>query len=48
MELAEKQTYTENPGLLKSASVFDWIFALVLAAGTLFALNRYRDFMDIY
>lgn len=48
MELAEKQTYTENPGLLKSASVFDWIFALVLAAGTLFALNRYGDFMDIY
>jgi cytochrome c-type biogenesis protein CcsB len=48
MELADKQTYTENPGLLKSASVFDWIFALVLAAGTLFALNRYGDFMDIY
>jgi cytochrome c-type biogenesis protein CcsB len=48
MELADKQTYTENPGLLKSASVFDWIFALVLAAGALFALNRYGDFMDIY
>ena len=48
MELADKQTYTENPGLLKSASVLDWIFALVLAAGTLFALNRYGDFMDIY
>lgn len=48
MELADKQIYTENPGLLKSASVFDWIFALVLAAGALFALNRYGDFMDIY
>ena len=48
MELADKQIYAENPGLLKSASVFDWIFALVLAAGALFALNRYGDFMDIY
>ncbi|MEO0313861.1 MAG: c-type cytochrome biosis protein CcsB [Pseudomonadota bacterium] len=48
MELTEDQTYTENPGILKSASVFDWIFALVLAAGALFAFNRYGDFMDIY
>jgi cytochrome c-type biogenesis protein CcsB len=48
MELTDKQTFTENPGILKSASVFDWIFALVLAAGALFALNRYGDFMDIY
>jgi cytochrome c-type biogenesis protein CcsB len=48
MELTENQTYTENPGIFKSASVFDWIFALVLAAGALFAFNRYGDFMDIY
>jgi len=48
MELTENQTYTENPGIFKSASLFDWIFALVLAAGALFALNRYGDFMDIY
>ena len=48
MELTENQTYTDNPGILKSASVFDWIFALVLAAGALFAFNRYGDFMDIY
>ncbi len=48
MELADKQTYTENPGIFKSASLFDCIFALVLAAGALFALNRYGDFMDIY
>ena len=48
MELTEDQGYTENPGILKSASVFDWIFALVLAAGALFAFNRYGDFMDIY
>ena len=48
MELTDNQIYTENPGVLKSASVFDWIFAVVLAAGALFALNRYGDFMDIY
>jgi cytochrome c-type biogenesis protein CcsB len=48
MELTENQTYTENPGTFKSASLFDWIFALVLAAGALFAFNRYGDFMDIY
>ena len=48
MELTENQTYTENPGILKSSSVFDWIFALILASGALFAFNRYGDFMDIY
>jgi cytochrome c-type biogenesis protein CcsB len=48
MELTENQTFTENPGIFKSASLFDWIFALVLAAGALFAFNRYGDFMDIY
>ncbi len=48
MELTENQTYTENPGIFKSASLFDWIFSLILAAGALFALNRYGDFMDIY
>ena len=48
MELTENQTYTENPGIFKSASVFDWIFALILASGALFAFNRYGDFMDVY
>jgi len=48
MELTENPTYTENHGILKSASVFDWIFALILASGALFAFNRYGDFMDIY
>lgn len=48
MELTENQTFTENPGIFKSASVFDWIFALILASGALFAFNRYGDFMDIY
>ncbi len=48
MELTDNPIYTDSPGLLKRTSVFDWLFALVLAAGALFALNRYGDFMDIY
>lgn len=48
MELTNKQIYTESRGILKSVSLFDWIFALVLSGGALFALSRYGDFMDIY
>jgi cytochrome c-type biogenesis protein CcsB len=48
MELTQNPTYTENPGLLKGRSVFDWIFAALLLAGALFALSRYGDYMDIY
>ena len=48
MELIQNPSFEESPGLLKSRSLFDWIFAALLAAGTLFALNRYGEFMDIY
>ena len=48
MELTNNPTYTENAGLLKGRSVLDWIFAALLLAGALFALNRYGEFMDIY
>ncbi|MCE2870577.1 MAG: c-type cytochrome biogenesis protein CcsB [Oxalobacteraceae bacterium] len=48
MELTQNPTYTESTGLLKSRTWFDWIFLAVLAAGALFALNRYGEFMDIY
>ena len=48
MDITENQIYTESPGLLKSLSLFDWAFAALLAAGALFALNRYGIFMDIY
>lgn len=48
MELTQNPTYPDHPGFLKSRSVFDWIFAALLAAGALFALNRYGEFMDIY
>lgn len=48
MDITENQIYTDTPGLLKSLSLFDWIFAALLAAGAVFALNRYGVFMDIY
>ena len=48
MDITENQAYTETPGLLKSLSLFDWLFGAVLLSGALFALNRYGAFMDIY
>ena len=48
MELTQNPSYTETTSLLKSRTWFDWFFLAVLAAGALFALNRYGDFMDIY
>ncbi len=48
MDITENQTYTDTPSLIKSLSLFDWIFAALLSAGALFALNRYGVFMDIY
>jgi cytochrome c-type biogenesis protein CcsB len=48
MELTQNPSYTETNSLLKSRTWFDWLFLAVLAAGALFALNRYGEFMDIY
>jgi len=48
MELTQNPGYEETPGLLKSRSLLDWVFAALLAAGALFSLNRYGEFMDIY
>jgi cytochrome c-type biogenesis protein CcsB len=43
MELALQQ-----PGLLRNRSWFDWIYALVLAAGALYGLATYGAYMDGY
>ena len=43
MELTQNPSYTETTSLLKSRTWFDWLFLAVLAAGALFALNRYGD-----
>ncbi|KQZ27736.1 c-type cytochrome biogenesis protein CcsB [Duganella sp. Root1480D1] len=42
------QTYTQQPGYFKRLNAFDWLFALVLFAGALYAFNRFGAYMDIY
>ncbi|MFM9880554.1 MAG: c-type cytochrome biogenesis protein CcsB [Burkholderiaceae bacterium] len=37
-----------NEGFFARRSAFDWVFALLLAAGALYAFVRYADFMDVY
>ena len=49
MELTQsQQTYTQAPGYFKRLTAFDWLFALALLGGALFALNRFGQFMDGY
>ncbi|GIZ53418.1 c-type cytochrome biogenesis protein CcsB [Noviherbaspirillum aridicola] len=40
--------YTAPPGYFRRLSVLDWLYALALAAGALFALQRFGDYMDVY
>ncbi|OZA10389.1 MAG: c-type cytochrome biogenesis protein CcsB, partial [Hydrogenophilales bacterium 17-62-8] len=44
MELALNQPAP----LFKRLSWFDWLFAAIVAAGALFALSRFGNYMDIY
>ncbi|WP_183680764.1 MULTISPECIES: c-type cytochrome biogenesis protein CcsB [unclassified Janthinobacterium] len=48
MELADKQTYTQEPGFFKRLSLVDWVYGAGLLAAALFGLARYGEFMDIY
>jgi len=48
MELTQTQTYTAPIGFFRRLNVIDWLYALALAAGALFALNRYGAYMDYY
>ena len=41
-------TLTLNPGFFARRSAFDWVFALVVAVGGLWTLQRYGHFMDGY
>ena len=41
-------TLTLHEGFFSRRSAFDWIFALVVAAGGLFAFSRYAAYMDVY
>ncbi|HEY0589976.1 MAG TPA: c-type cytochrome biogenesis protein CcsB [Pseudoduganella sp.] len=42
------QTYTQQPGYFKRLNAFDWLFALALCAGALYAFNRFGAYMDVY
>ena len=44
MEIAHKDSST----LLRRLNPGDWLYALALAGGALFALRQYGGFMDIY
>ncbi len=40
--------YADPKPLLKTLNWADWVYALLLLMGALFALNRYGNFMDVY
>jgi cytochrome c-type biogenesis protein CcsB len=46
MELTEN--YGAQPAFLKTLSWFDWLYALVLAGGSIYAFQLYGNYMDEY
>lgn len=42
------QTITLHEGFFSRRNAFDWIFALVVAAGGLYAFAQYSQYMDVY
>jgi cytochrome c-type biogenesis protein CcsB len=50
MELtqSQSQTYTQPAGFFKRRTIFDWLYAFMLAAGAGFALYRFGAYMDYY
>ena len=42
------ETITLHSGYFSRRNGFDWLFAVIVAAGGLFALQRYGDYMDVY
>jgi cytochrome c-type biogenesis protein CcsB len=45
---ASQAAYTQPPGFFKRLSAIDWLFGVGLLAASLFALQRYGSFMDVY
>ena len=41
-------TLTLNESFMSRRNWFDWVFAIVVMAGGLFAFSRYSTFMDVY
>ena len=37
-----------NESFLSRRNWLDWVFAILVVAGGLFALQRYADYMDVY
>lgn len=49
MELTQgPTTYTQPPGFFKSLTLLDWLYAVFLTGGMLFALTQFGQFMDVY
>ena len=48
MELSQTDTYAREPGYFRRLGVADWLYAALLLAASLFALQRYGSFMDEY
>lgn len=48
MEITQTSTYSPPQGYFRRRDAFDWIYAVALLFGALFALNRYSAHMDIY
>ncbi len=43
-----QQTSMQAPGFFERLGLFDWLYAVALVVGSLFALGRYGAFMDYY
>jgi cytochrome c-type biogenesis protein CcsB len=48
MNTAATQTITLDPGFFAKRRPLDWVFALLVVAGGLFAFTRYSAYMDVY
>jgi cytochrome c-type biogenesis protein CcsB len=48
MDATQTTTYSPPPGYFARLRGADWLYAIVLMAGSLFALNRYGAYMDVY
>lgn len=49
MELTDNtKNYNARPSFIKSLGWFDWLYALLLAGGSIYAFQLYGDYMDAY
>jgi len=48
MELTQASTYTPPVGFFRRLGLVDWLYALMLVGGGLFAVHRFGAYMDYY